>query len=270
MNAGVGRRTFITGSLAAVGASAVAAPGAEVAAGGKRDVYVLQVYQFKNSDAAKSAESIKRADEYFQAALIPALGRAGAGPVGVLVETGKAETNYYVLIPLPSFEAAGMLPHTLDADAEYTRAGEAFLKAPPKDPGYNNLETRIMLAAEFMPKLAVPEKKETRLFELRRYRSPSEPAFRKKLEMFGTGELAIFKRVGLNPVFYGEMLSGPDMPNITYMLTYVDEDAKKKAWGAFGGDAEWHKLSKTPGYTDPEIIANIKSVSLKPTGYSQI
>ena len=266
MNSGVGRRTFIASSLAVVGASAMAGAGAEAQVAGKREIYVLQVYSFKNADM------VKRADEYFEKALIPALHRAGSGPVGVLVESVKADAigNYYVLIPLTTVDDAAELPRTLDADAEYTKSGEAFLKASPKDPGYTNLETRIMLAAEFMPKLEVPEKKETRLFELRRYRSPSEPAFRKKLEMFGTGELAIFKRVGLNPVFYGEMLAGPDMPNITYMLTYVDEDAKKKAWGAFGGDAEWHKLSKTPGYTDPEIIANIKSIMLKPTTYSQI
>ena len=49
-----------------------------------------------------------------------------------------------------------------------------------------------------------------------------------------------------------------------------DAPAKRKAWGAFGGDPDWHKLSTTPGYTDPEIIANIKSIMLKPAAYSQI
>jgi hypothetical protein len=253
-------------SLAAIGTSAIAGA-AEAPAAGKREVYALYIYEFKKADM------MKRADDYFEHALLPALGRAGAGPVGVLVEAAKGDgpVNYYVLIPLASIDAVAALPRTLDGDAEYAKAGEAFLKAPPKDPGYSNLEVRIMLAAEFMPKLEVPEKKETRVFELRRYRNPSEPAFRKKLEMFGTGgELALFRRVGLNPVFYGEMLAGPDMPNITYMLTYPDADAKGKAWKTFGGDPAWHKLSTTPGYTDAEIIANIKSIMLKPTGYSQI
>ena len=132
-----------------------------------------------------------------------------------------------MLVPLASIDAVAALPRKLDADAEYAKAGEAFLKASPKEPGYINLEVRIMLAADFMPKLELPEKKDTRVFELRRYRNPSEPAFRKKLEMFGKGgELAIFRRVGLHPVFYGEMLAGPDMPNITYMLTYPEAAAK--------------------------------------------
>lgn len=268
MNSGMGRRTFITSSLAVAGASVVAGAADESPASARREVYLLQIYQFKDADMAK------RADDYFEHALLPALGRAGAGPVGVLVEQAKEPTpiNYHVLIPLPSLESAGNLPRTLDADADYAKAGEAFLKAPPKDPGYVNLETRLMLAADFMPKLEAPEKKESRVFELRRYRNPSEPAFRKKLEMFGPtgGEITIFRRVGLTPVFFGEMLAGPDMPNITYMLSFPDPAAKKSAWSAFGADADWHKLKTTPGYTDPEIIAGIKSLMLKPTPYSQI
>jgi len=176
-----------------------------------------------------------------------------------------------VLIPAASVEAAARLPRTLDADSEYIKAADLFLKATPKEPAYSNLEVRIMLATDFMPKPEVPEKTPTRIFELRRYRSHGEPAFRKKLEMFGQGgELAIFRRAGLHPVFFGEMLAGPDMPNITYMLTFPDAAAKGKAWGAFGADPDWHKLSSTPGYTDAEIVINIKSIMLKPTEYSEI
>jgi hypothetical protein len=279
MDNGVGRRAFIASSLAIAGASALSRGAAAAAATAERTGYAMYIYSFKNAAATT------RADAYFKDALIPALHRAGSGPVGVFIEMAKADktektekgekadaaSTYYVLIPLPSVAAAGQLPTTLDADAEYLKAGEAFLTTTPKDPGYTNLEVRMMLATEWFPKVEVPEKKETRLFELRRYRNPSEAAFRKKVEMFGSGgEVAIFRRVGLNPVFYGEMLAGPDMPNITYMLTYSDAAAKGKAWGAFGGDKEWQKLSHTPGYTDPEIIANIKSIMLKPADYSEI
>ena len=267
METGVGRRAFMASSLAIVGASAIARGAGETLSPAGRAAYALYIYSFKNADI------VKHADAYFQNALIPALRRAGTGPVGVLVESGKKEApgTYYVLIPVSSIAVAGELPRTLDADAEYLKAGETFLKAPPTDPGYSNLEVRIMLAPDWFPKIEVPEKKATRLFELRRYRNPSEKALRTKLEMFGTGsEVAIFRRVGLNPVFFSEMLAGPDMPNVTYMLTYSDAEAKGKAWGAFGGDPEWKKLKNTPGYTDPEIIANIKSTMLKPTEYSEI
>jgi len=50
------------------------------------------------------------------------------------------------------------------------------------------------------------------------------------------------------------------MPNLTYMLTYVNMAAHDKNWGAFGSDPEWKKLSSTPGYTDAEIISNISNL----------
>lgn len=271
MDERIARRGFLAGSLAAAGALGISAmkgfAADEPVSPAKREFYELRLY------SVKQGAMQKRADEYFQSALIPALHRAGAGTVGVLVDSAKAQTpTYYVLIVHPGMESVATLPFKLQEDGDYQKAGEAFLKAAPKDPGYTNLETRLMLAADFIPKLEVPEKKETRIFELRRYRSPSEPAFRKKLEMFSPkgGELAIFRRSGMAPVFFGEMMSGPDMPNITYMLTFPDAAARTQGWGTFVKDPEWKKLSKTPGYTDPEIIADIKNWILKPTAYSEI
>jgi len=46
--------------------------------------------------------------------------------------------------------------------------------------------------------------------------------------------------------------------------------ARDAAWGRFGPDPEWKKLSTTPGYTDPEIVSNISNLLLRPTSYSQI
>jgi hypothetical protein len=246
--------------------SAIAQPA--IAAGqadAKRELYEMWLYQMT------AGETVKKADDYFQSALIPALRRAGTGPIGVFIESSKADSpTIYVLIPHPGVESVAAVAKALHNDADYRRAGAAFLAAPPEDPAYVNLEARLMLAAAFMPALEAPAKQDTRTFELRRYRNPSEAAFRKKLEMFATGELTIFRRVGLNPVFFGEMLFGPDMFNITYMLTYPDAAARASAWATFRKDADWQKLRVTPGFTDAEIIANIKSLTLTPTPYSQI
>jgi len=265
------RREFLATALATSAAATMGMAAlpqlatAETEAGAKPQVYELWIYQMA------SGGMVGRAHEYFQHALLPALGRAGTGPVGVFLESGKTGTSaIYVLIPLAGIEAVAAVSTALVADAAYQTAGASFLSASPKDPAYTNVEARLMAAAEFMPQLEVPEKKASRIFELRRYRSPSEAAFHKKLEMFATSELAIFRRVGLNPVFFGKTLFGPDMFNITYMLTYPDADAHGRAWGKFGGDHDWQKLRVTPGYTDAEIIANIKSTMLKPADYSQI
>jgi hypothetical protein len=259
-------RSLVSGAAGAVGVSTIPSlANAASPAVGQREVYELWLYELT------AGEMVKKADDYFQRALVPALRRAGVGPVGVFLESSKADAPVmYVLIPHAGMESVAALSTMLQNDAEYQKAGAAFFSAPPKEPAYVNHEARLMVAAGFMPVLEAPEKRETRMFELRRYRSPSEAAFRKKLEMFGTRELTIFRRVGLNPVFFGEMLFGPDMFNITYMLTYPDAAARGKAWGEFGKDPDWQKLRVTPGFTDAEIIANIKSLTLKPTPYSQI
>jgi hypothetical protein len=42
--------------------------------------------------------------------------------------------------------------------------------------------------------------------------------------MFNKGEFEIFKNAGCRAVFYADTLSGPRMPNLTYMLTFADID----------------------------------------------
>lgn len=270
MNVKMERRSFLAGSLAAVGTTtltSLAADAPEIAAG--RQVFELRTYRMLRGPR------LQRADEYFSKALIPALGRLGIGPVGVFtLAIGPDSPAYYVLIPHPSMESVATLAPRLAADAAYLAAGEAFLKAPGADPAYKTIDSSLMLAPEFMPRLSLPDmtaRKSPRIFELRTYRSPSEPAFRKKMEMFGPGgELALFKRTGLETVFFAETLIGPGLPNLTYMLAFSDMTARDKNWGTFASDPEWKKLSTTPGYTDPEIVAEITNVILRPTGYSQI
>jgi hypothetical protein len=103
------------------------------------------------------------------------------------------------------------------------------------------------------------------------YRSPSKSAGQKKIEMFDTGgEIAIFRRLGLTPVFFAQTLTGSHLPSLTYMLTFPDLATREKNWNAFRSDPEWKKLSTTPGYTDAEIVVDIENQILAPTAYSQI
>ena len=77
--------------------------------------------------------------------------------------------------------------------------------------------------------------------------------------MFNKAEIAIFRRTGLRPVFFGETLVGSGMPSLTYMLTFENMEERTRNWAAFVADPEWKKLSTTPGYTDPEIVSNIRT-----------
>jgi hypothetical protein len=88
--------------------------------------------------------------------------------------------------------------------------------------------------------------------------------------MFNEGEIAIFRRCGILPVFFGETVIGRNMPNLTYMVAFDDLAARERAWRAFGGDPEWKKLRAMPGYADSEIVSNISNAILRPLPFSPI
>ncbi|HEX5242091.1 MAG TPA: NIPSNAP family protein [Tepidisphaeraceae bacterium] len=254
-------------SSVAAGAAALPAIAAAAQDGEKaptRDIYELRQYRLRKGVMEQRAEG------YFKEALVPTLRRMQLGPVGVFnVMIGPESPTKFVLIRHSNAESVMQLHHRLAADEQYQKSGEAFLSAPASDPPYDALESSLLMAFDTMQQLLVPPNRRG-IFELRTYHSPSERAGDKKVEMFNTGEIEIFRRVGLTPVFFGQRLFGANQPSLTYMLTYPDMEGRQKAWGAFGKDPAWKKLSTTPGYTDAEIVSSITNILLTPASYSQI
>jgi hypothetical protein len=124
-----------------------------------------------------------------------------------------------------------------------------------------------------MPTVAVPpaaKNGSARIFELRTYEAPNDRALARKIQMFGDGEIDIFRRSGMLTVFFGQTIVGSRMPNLTYMLAYDDLAARDKAWSAFSADPAWQKLRATPGLSDAEIVNNVSNAILRPLAFSPI
>lgn len=262
------RREFLKTSMAAASAagltSALNTPAAEAGGNPAREFYELRLYHLRRG--AKQ----KLFDDFYREAAIPAMNRQGIASVGVFsVMTGPDSPTMYVLLPHKSIESFVTANDRVRSDPDYQKAGAEFINAAATDPAYVRVESSLLAAFESIPRLEAPEKK-GRIFELRTYESHSKKANKKKIEMFNKGEIAIFRRTGLTPVFFGETLIGTKLPNLTYMLTFENMAAHDKNWGVFASDPEWKKLSSTPGYTDPEIVTNISNVFLRPAPYSQI
>ena len=120
-----------------------------------------------------------------------------------------------------------------------------------------------------MPHVDAPVKGPSRLFQLRIYESHSEAAALKKIEMFNEGgEIALFDRIGLRPVFFGQTLAGPRQPNLVYMTVHADMAAREKTWDAFRNDDGWKKLSADPNFANTVSATTV--VFLRPAAYSQI
>jgi len=111
--------------------------------------------------------------------------------------------------------------------------------------------------------------KSARVYELRNYESPTEEMGLNKIKMFNVGdEVALFKRLNFNAVFYASVISGPRMPNLMYMITFenmADHDAK---WVSFRDDPEWKKLSSMPEYQNN--INKIDAHFMTPMDYSDL
>ncbi len=284
------RREFLTSSVAAAGLGTLlagtTAEAEEAAAPVAREFYELRLYHLRVGPKTELF------DRFYSEAKIPALNRAGVERVGVFsVAVGPESPTMYVLLAHKSMESVMVTADRLAADAEYQKAGAEFLNASAADAAYVRVESSLMIAFAGMPKLEVPAvmapkglagmtrtqheggvtyRPNPPIFELRTYESHSKKANKKKIEMFNTGEIDIFRRNGLQPVFFGETLIGAHLPNLTYMLAFENQAAHDKNWAAFGADPDWKKLSHTPGYTNAEIVCNISNVFLRPAAYSQI
>lgn len=228
-----------------------------------REYFELRRYEIE-TEAQKAGF-----DTFAQEAAIPALNRAGIEPVGVFYPW-EGLSPIYVLLRHRSPSSFTSLTQMLSQDEEFLQAGAAFLDAPAGAPAYKRMQVQLMSAFEGMPHLETPIDSPGRVFQLRTYESPSEKTGLKKIEMFNTAEIDIFRRTGLNPVFFGQTLAGDKMPNLTYMLVFNSMDERQANWKQFGGDPEWKQLSSMPEYADKEILCGITNLYLRPADYSQI
>src|SRR5206468_9703942 len=209
---------------------------------------------------------------YLAQAAIPAMNRAGIAKVGAFsVVYGENTPTLLVVLTHATLESVVTLREKMAGDAEYTRAGAAILDAPLSDPPFVRVESTLLRAIEAMPTLepsAGAAAATPRIFELRTYESHNDKAALNKLKMFNAGEVPIFRKTGLTPVFFGETVVGEKMPSLLYMLTFSDMSARDSAWSAFGKDLDWKTLSADPQYR--ENVSAISDIILRPTAYSQI
>ena len=262
------RRAFLkTSSLAGAAVLSGGSSLASMAAPAGREFYELRVYEMPTGNRKAALNG------YLEKAAIPAWNRLGISPVGVFtVVSGANALTLYVLIPYPDLDAFLAAPEKLAADAEYRKAGADYLAASIDNPAYTRYESRLLRAFANVPRVRVPAEtaeKKPRLFELRIYESHSETAAVKKIEMFNEGgEIALFERIGIRPVFFGQTLTGPRQPNLVYMVVHQDMAAREKAWAAFSADPEWKKLGSDPAFANTVSATDV--TFLRPAAYPQL
>ncbi len=213
-----------------------------------------------------------RVEKYYEEAAIPALNRLNIQDVGVFnVMYGPNNPSLYVLIPHNSLESVMTYQQKLLDDQEYLSASKAYHHSELSSPAYVKIERSLMKAFKGMPRVEPAKTSigDKRILELRIYESHNYLKGQKKIDMFNdAGEIQIFRDTGLTPVFFGETVFGPLMPNLTYMVAFKDMTDRDRSWDAFRVSDGWAAIKDLEEYKD--TVSNITDFILRPARCSQI
>ncbi|HET7000376.1 MAG TPA: NIPSNAP family protein [Puia sp.] len=236
----------------------------------QNDIYELLVYKLKTAD------QITATDNYLKDAYIPAMHRLGIRQIGVFKPMANDTSEIKKIIVLVQYISLDVWQRTktnILNDAVYTAAAKPFRDADTANLPFARVESTIMEAFPDAPKL-IPTtliSNPDAIYELRSYESPTEELHRIKVNMFNTGgEVALFKRLDFQAVFYSDVLSGGRMPNLIYMVAFANTAAREEHWKAFGSSPEWKKISVDPIYRNNVSVNHIDSWILKRTSYSDL
>jgi hypothetical protein len=236
--------------------------------GAASTVYLdMTTWHFHNSNEGQAT----RVADYLQNGLQPALSRAGARLAGAFSNLIGGDGPYY--LTLNEFSSLGAM-ETVISKLETDEAHQHEMQKMDSAPGlpFVRVESSLLRTFGMLPERSrnTGEMVPPRIFELRRYESQTFNTLRRKVSMFTGGEMQIFQRLGMRPVFFGATIVGPKQPNLMYMLSYDDLAAREKLWRAFGSDPEWKRISTPPEMVDAEIVSNITNVILQPLTFSAI
>jgi hypothetical protein len=235
----------------------------------KKEYFEIRVYHFATSEQ----ENI--IDSYLKQALLPALHKKNITRIGVfkpIFNDTAVDKKIVLLIPYKSMEQFIKTSAALQSDQDLQQAGSAYINATYDKPPYTRFETILVTAFDDMtyleaPKLTAP--KSERIYELRSYEGHTEKIYKNKVEMFNKGgEVKLFKRLGFNAVFYGEVIAGSRMPNLMYMTSFESRAEREAHWKTFVADPEWKVLSSKPEYQ--KNVSKNDTWLMKATEYSDL
>lgn len=233
----------------------------------ERDVYQFKIYSIESKAQEQSL------DIFLKDAYIPALNRSGIKNVGVfkpVEEEEMAGKLVYVLIPFKNIKQFEQLGATLKADKKFQKKGTDYINASHDNPAYARIESIILRSFSSMPAYGIPTHStppSQQIYELRSYQAATEKLYQKKVEMFNEGgESKIFMDLDFQPVFFGEVISGADMPNLMYMTSFKDQASQGERWDAFRTSPAWEKLKGDEQYAN--TVSHIDKILLHPTEYS--
>lgn len=258
------RRDLLKSAVAA-GIAGGGAVGSAAAAGTKQNYLVMLWFR------SRSDLDTQRLRDHLSGGFLPALNRVGGRPVGMFqTSIGPDSPSILVVTQFPSLaaidDAHAKLAEDRDWKAKLTAFDEKWELA------YERRESWLLQSFSGFPAIEVPKTEggQTHLFELRMYESRNDSGHVRKVSMFNNGEIDVFRKCGITPVFFGSMLFGPKIPNLVYMTCHASMLGREEAWNKFRNDPDWKKMSTAPGMEGRELVSTISVQLMTPLSTSQI
>ena len=209
--------------------------------------------------------SSARLDRLMTDVLLPIYKSMGV-EVGCFKELNQnSPAAYYYLFVYPSFDAY------LKAN-DILLQNSAFVEAMKQDAAANRqmfFRYDSYLCRPFEAWKKVTPVAGKTVFEWRKYDSANIEAGTRKVQMFNQGEIAVFLECGVNPLSFGQIIAGKDMPGLIYVTHYNDMADRDASWAKFNNHPEWQRMRSAPEWANA-TIANNRIVFLTPLPYSTI
>jgi hypothetical protein len=236
----------------------------------QRDIYEIRVFKMT------SAAQMDLTDNYLKNAYLPALHRLGFKAIGVFkpISNDTATIKEVVVItPYLSLDVWHKTKFNLNMDSVFNAEGKFFLDADTSHLPFVRVESILLEAFPDQPKLIpTPLKSDPdAIYELRSYESPTKVLHMTKVDMFNAGgEIKLFKNLGFQAVFYGDVLSGGRMPNLMYMVVFSGAASREEKWKEFLTSDKWKEVSTDPKYRNNISVNHIDSWLMHRASYSDL
>jgi hypothetical protein len=231
--------------------------------------FELKVFHFSNSQQESGIDSFVQND------LIPYLHKSGIKNIGVfkaIANDTAVDKKMFIFIPFNSLKQWEKYLINSKTNDPAININSEYANATNDKPYFSRMETIFLQAFKFMPELAASKlssPKNDRVYELRSYESGTNKLYRNKVQMINEGgEIDLFNRLGFNAVFYAEVIHGTKMPNLMYMTSFENKNARDEHWAAFSKDPAWKTLSAKKEYQ--KNVSKIEITFLRPTEYSEL
>jgi len=223
-------------------------------------VFEWRVYHFKNT-AQK-----RQFDDFCRDVLIPSINGYGV-KVGAFEEYGQAEPpKGYYLFAYSSIVEYQRVKNMIWSHVIFLEKSKDYFNSTEESGAYEKFETYLVEATDAFPTIQEPYEKRG-LRELVICQSNNEESVQRNVRFFNIEQMGLFKKFGLNATFFGEVLAGPQMPALIYMLRFKDMDERNTNWKNFNESKEWNKLCSKKEYG--RMVSKVSKLFLLPMDYSQ-